>query len=1033
DVSPLADAPELILSNAAGLEDIAIPLNISAQLTDVDGSETLGMTIIENVPQGAVLSAGTDNGNGTWTLTAEDLVGLKITPPHDADGAFDLTVKVASHEGSDTATTVGTLHVDVSPLADAPELIMNNAAGQEDAAIPLNISAQLTDVDGSETLGMTIIENVPNGAVLSAGTDNGDGTWTLTAEDLVGLKITPPHDSDVAFDLTVKATSHDGSDSATTVGTLHVDVSPLADPPELVLSDAAGLEDKAIPLNISAYVTDVDGSETLGMTVIENVPQGAVLSAGTDNGDGTWTLTAEELVGLKITPPHDSDVAFDLTVKVTSLDGSDSATTVGTLHVDVAPVPDPVDVLLPQAVGNEDTAIPLELSFALQDQDGSEKLSGNVVLTDIPQGAVLNIGEAGPGNTWVIPHDALAVTAHNTAGDPIAWEVPHLTITPPHDSDADFAIGVRLVTMDGPRALVTEGTVDVVVHPEADAVTFSIPDAAQHAGGSHHGEEYSARGGSRGGSQGGSRGGSRGREDADHAGLRGRGNDKDHHDHDDKGASEAAKDKAHAGADKAHQEAEQADVAARSAHGQKGSGKDDAHLADARMGHDDHERGNQHQGFAKDDHHGSDHGGNATHREDDTRDHPGEGHDRGHSMHEHGDEHHVVPLGLQINLQDTDGSESLAGGVMITGVPNGAALTLGTLDADGQTWSIGPEHLVPAAFNAAGDAIAWNVPQLGIVLPEDQQPGFALGIQVMTQDGDSTRLTEGMMKVDWDGDHGLKSQEIVGSGHDSLAVHIARVGEGHDGMFDVVIDGETVGRYSVETDGHWHHGGMGTITLDHLNLASDQAHEIRIEPVQAGSHIVVDSISLNGQTMQAESAGQLVGDGDIHEDGVKLNQDSALVFSLPADHEDATPVEATLDQHTTGTEGSDVLQGGAGDDVISGGAGDDILYAGSAGNDQLNGGEGNDLFTVGKHGGGEEKIDGGEGAGWEDEIRLQDVNGGPATPANPGGNWTLETEFNYTVDMEHHQIRFDEVNASGTITLEDGTHIQFDNMELIGW
>ncbi|MBF0416304.1 MAG: NAD-dependent epimerase/dehydratase family protein [Magnetococcales bacterium] len=65
-----------------------------------------------------------------------------------------------SHDGSDTATTVGTLHVDVSPLADAPVLMVSNAAGQEDAAIPLDISAHLTDVDGSETLGMTVIENV---------------------------------------------------------------------------------------------------------------------------------------------------------------------------------------------------------------------------------------------------------------------------------------------------------------------------------------------------------------------------------------------------------------------------------------------------------------------------------------------------------------------------------------------------------------------------------------------------------------------------------------------------------------------------------------------------------------------------------------------------------------------------------------------------------------------------------------------------------------------------------------------------------
>ena len=32
------------------------------------------------------------------------------------------------------------------------------------------------------------------------------------------------------------------------------------------------------------------------------LPDGAVLSAGTDNGDGTWTLTPDQLTGLAVTP-----------------------------------------------------------------------------------------------------------------------------------------------------------------------------------------------------------------------------------------------------------------------------------------------------------------------------------------------------------------------------------------------------------------------------------------------------------------------------------------------------------------------------------------------------------------------------------------------------------------------------------------------------------------------------------------------------------------------------------------------------------
>src|SRR3546814_3685220 len=61
----------------------------------------------------------------------------------------------------------------------------------EDAAIPLDIAAALTDTDGSETLSITV-SGMPAGAMLSAGTDNGDGSWTLAPADLQGLAITPP-------------------------------------------------------------------------------------------------------------------------------------------------------------------------------------------------------------------------------------------------------------------------------------------------------------------------------------------------------------------------------------------------------------------------------------------------------------------------------------------------------------------------------------------------------------------------------------------------------------------------------------------------------------------------------------------------------------------------------------------------------------------------------------------------------------------------------------------------------------------------
>jgi len=89
----------------------------------------------------------------------------------------------------------------------------------------LDITAALTDVDGAETITDVTISGVPAGAELSAGTDKGDGTWTLTTANLAGLTVTPAPDSDADFTLSVSATSTEADGgSATTVFSL--DVSP---------------------------------------------------------------------------------------------------------------------------------------------------------------------------------------------------------------------------------------------------------------------------------------------------------------------------------------------------------------------------------------------------------------------------------------------------------------------------------------------------------------------------------------------------------------------------------------------------------------------------------------------------------------------------------------------------------------------------------------------------------------------------------------------------------------------------------------
>jgi hypothetical protein len=465
DVAGVADAADLSVADASGLEDGAIALNIDAGTTD--DSESLSVTI-SGVPSGAVLSAGTDNGDGTWTLSSNDLNGLTITPPADSDTDFTLGVTATTTDGTDTETVSGSIDVDVTGVADTPTLDLTAASGDEDNAIGLDITSAVTDTDGSETLSVSI-SDIPDGAVLMSGGQAitvTDGVAEIDPAQLADLTIIPPADFSGSFDLTVTSTATEASgDTATSSGTLTVDVAGVADAPTLETSDTSGLEDGAIALNIDAGTTD--DSESLSVT-ISGVPSGATLSAGTDNGDGTWTLSSNDLNGLTITPPADSDNDFTLGVTATSTDGTDTEVATGSIAVDVTGVADTPTLDLTAASGSEDNAIGLDITSAVTDTDGSETLS--VTISDIPDGAVLMSGG-----------QAITVTDGVAEVDP--GQLAGLTITPPLDFNGSFDLTVTSTATEASGDTATNtGTLSVNVGAIDDEVAGSTLDVADAAG-----------------------------------------------------------------------------------------------------------------------------------------------------------------------------------------------------------------------------------------------------------------------------------------------------------------------------------------------------------------------------------------------------------------------------------------------------------------------------------------------------------------------------------------------------------------------
>ena len=475
-VNPVSDTPTLSVSAVTGAEDTAIPLTIGPALTDIDGSETLTVTIA-GIPSGAVLTNAAGDlltiSGGSITLTPAQLAGLAITPPLNSDADFTLTVTATSRDGSAAPASVSApLTVTVTPVTDTPTLSVAAATGNEDSAIALTITPALTDTDGSETLSVTI-SGIPAGASLANAAGDtlsiSNGSVTLTPGQLAGLRITPPANSDADFTLTVTTTAQDGTAAPVSVSApLAVTVNPVTDTPTLSVTAATGSEDTAIPLVISPALTDTDGSESLSIT-ISGIPVGASLknSAGDTLtiGNGSITLSPGQLAGLTITPPANSDVDFTLTVTATARDGgADPVSVSAPLTVTVNPVTDTPTLSVTAATGSEDTAIPLTVTPALTDLDGSETLT--ITIAGIPTGAVLTNTA---GDLLTISGGSITLTPGQLAG---------LAITPPANSDADFTLTVTATARDGVADPVSvTQTLPVTVNPVSDTPTLSVSAA----------------------------------------------------------------------------------------------------------------------------------------------------------------------------------------------------------------------------------------------------------------------------------------------------------------------------------------------------------------------------------------------------------------------------------------------------------------------------------------------------------------------------------------------------------------------------
>ncbi|MGY0194624.1 SwmB domain-containing protein [Leptothrix sp. BB-4] len=195
-VDTTASLPDLQVTAASGIRGGIVALAITAALTDTDGSETLSSVSLSGAPDGSVLRSGTTvftATGGVFSVPADQLAGLTLTPPATYSGSFTLKASVTATEtvGGHKAARNADLPVTVTAGSGSGDTTPPTASTTEltetlDRGVLTSASADTLRLRFSESVRVEDIRAaIANGTIVLKGSDGsthslGSG-WTLDA------------------------------------------------------------------------------------------------------------------------------------------------------------------------------------------------------------------------------------------------------------------------------------------------------------------------------------------------------------------------------------------------------------------------------------------------------------------------------------------------------------------------------------------------------------------------------------------------------------------------------------------------------------------------------------------------------------------------------------------------------------------------------------------------------------------------------------------------------------------------------------
>ncbi|WOX46770.1 retention module-containing protein [Aeromonas sp. XH] len=521
---PLWDAGSTHQHYSTDEDSSGIALNVKASLTDTDGSETLSYQIEWASGEGSLTLNGKvlhPGSNGLYTVTAGDINKITVVPGKDYGGDIRLIVTPVSTEKSPVVSgqnkALGDpldLVINVNPQADDAKLTVREIQGKEDTLIDLGSKiglAHLGDTtDGSESL-FVRISGLPAGASLLLGgvavTLDANGYYEVPYDRINDLKLQPPKNSNVDFDLTIKGVVKDTAiltdangqthtvvnEKETGSQSLHVDLVGVVDEPHFDLNtsdwtqDGNGYsitiqEDGRAPLDFkltSGEWTDtpLDHSETLNL-VLEGLPEGArvfdgsgkeltLTFAGLDGkGNPLYQVDVSSLGNLQIQPPPNSTADLHLVghVVVTENDGDHKSFDVP-LTIKVEPAIDATDYAR-TSHGLEDQFTVLDWQPDLT--DGAEQVT-HLSLSGIEPGYEVWIRVGGVDTQLTVAGGAVDLTPSQLDS---LLNGGQLLVKGPEDSDRDTTLQshVTVTQVDVDSSATAQKVIDGTLHLDIQAV-----------------------------------------------------------------------------------------------------------------------------------------------------------------------------------------------------------------------------------------------------------------------------------------------------------------------------------------------------------------------------------------------------------------------------------------------------------------------------------------------------------------------------------------------------------------------------------